>query len=91
MFWIRVETRQKGVGLARFENETRIEAFAQEMTKTRLSDTNQSFNDNVIRQRNTPKICDLTLKSGSIGRRISQTPRMRILNKPDCVVDQINL
>lgn len=71
MFWIRVETRQKGVGLARFENETRIEAFAQEVAKACLSDTNQSFNDNVIRQRNTPKICDLILKSDSIGRRVA--------------------
>lgn len=54
MLRIGIETRQKGVCLARLEDEARVEAFSQEMAETRFSDTNQTFNDNVVRQKNTP-------------------------------------
>ena len=54
MLWIGIQARQKGVCLARLKDEARVEAFSQEMAETRFSDTNQTFNDNVVRQKNTP-------------------------------------
>ena len=54
MLWTGIETRQQGACLARLKDEARAEASSQELAETRFSDTNQTFNDNVVRQKNTP-------------------------------------